>query len=306
MRVLVTWGSKLGGTAGIGEQIAHSLEEAGHDVLAVPVRDAPSPRGFDAVVVGGALYANRWRAAARHWVEHHARDLKAIPTWVFSSGPLDTSADDGQLDPPRDVRSLMTRIGAIDHMTFGGRLEKTAGGIAHAMAKEHAGDWRNPERIRAWVQEIARELPTARPRPAETLHGHSLHRLFEYGAYGWAICALTMGMLLGLTRLSFAIAVHLIVAPVVFALLARRYQSADGARAPLATAITWTAMVGLLDAVLVAGVVRRDVALLESFLGFWLPLALIFVASWAVGAVAAMLPVAAPVTRSDANRAARA
>jgi len=305
MRVLVTWGSKLGGTAGIGEMIAQTLEEAGHDVIAVPARDAPSPVGFDAVVVGGALYANRWRAAARHWVEHHARELRDIPTWMFSSGPLDTSADDGDLDPPRDVRSLMMRIGAVDHHTFGGRLEKDASGFpAHAMAAEHAGDWRNPERIRAWATEIARELPVARPRPAESLHGHTLTRLLEYGAYGWAVCALTLGILLPLTRPSFAVAVHLIVAPVVFALLARRYQSAYGARAPLPTALAWTAMVAVLHAGLVAAVVRPAIALLGNAFAYWVPLVLIFVASWAVGAVAAMLPL--PVTRSDENQAARA
>lgn len=305
MRVLVTWGSKLGGTAGIGEMIAHTLEEAGHDVVAAPASHAPSPEGFEAVVVGGALYANRWRASVRHWVEHHVRELRDVPTWVFSSGPLDTSADDGDLPPPREVRSLMRRIGAVDHRTFGGRLEKDVQGFPqHAMAAEHAGDWRNPERIQAWANEIARELPTIRPRPAEELHGHALSRLFEYGAYGWAVSALTLGILLPLTRPSFAIAVHLIVAPLVFALLARRYQSADGARAPLATAVIWTAMVGVLDAALVAAVVRPSIALLGSVAAYWLPLVLVFVASWAIGAVSAMLPV--PVTRSDASRAVRA
>lgn len=305
MRVLVTWGSKLGGTAGIGEMIAHTLEEAGHDVVAVPASHAPSPKDFDAAVVGGALYANRWRASARHWVERHVRELSDIPTWMFSSGPLDTSADDGDIPPPREIRSLMRRIGAVDHHTFGGRLEKDVQGFPQrAMAAEHAGDWRNPERIRAWATEISRELPTIRPRPAEVLHGHALSRLVEYGAYGWAVSALTLGILLPLTRPSFAIAVHLIVAPVVFAVLARRYQSADGARSPLVTAVTWTAMVGVLDASLVAAVVRPNIVLLGSAAAYWVPLALVFVASWAIGAVAAMLPV--PVTRSGATPAIRA
>ncbi len=305
MRVLVTWGSKLGGTAGIGEMIAHTLENAGHDVVAVPAHHAPSPRGFDGVVVGGALYANRWRASARHWVEHHIRELRSVPTWMFSSGPLDTSAEDGELEPPRDVRSLMRRIGAVDHRTFGGRLDKDVHGFPErAMAAEHAGDWRNPERIRAWASEIAGELPVAQPRPAETLHGHSLTRLFEYGAYGWAVCALVLGVLLPLTRSSFAITVHLIAAPVVFALLARRYQSVDGARAPLPAALTWTAMVGVLDAALVAAVVRPTIALLHSVAGYWVPLGLVFVASWALGAVSAMLPL--PITRSDETPAVRA
>jgi menaquinone-dependent protoporphyrinogen oxidase len=265
MRVLVTWDAKHDETAGIGDVIARTLEQAGHEVIEASVREAPPPSGFDAVVVGGALYANRWHASARHWVEHHLRELQAIPTWMFSSGPLDE-------DPPPDVRSLMRRIGAVDHCTFA-----------------------EPALAREWASEIASELPAMKPRPPEVLRGHTVMRLVEYGAYGWAICAVTFGVLLPLTRPTFAIVVHAIVAPVVFAMIARRYQAADGARAPLATAVVWTLMFGVLHAGLLSPVVRPELALVASWAAFWLPLALVFVAAWG----AALLP----VTRWDASRA---
>jgi hypothetical protein len=102
-------------------------------------------------------------------------------------------------------------------------------------------------------------------------------------------------VLLPLTRPTFAIVVHAIVAPVVFAMIARRYQAADGARAPLATAVAWTVMFGVLHAGLLSPVVRPEIALVASWAAFWLPLALVFVASWG----AALLP----VTRWDASRA---
>ena len=51
------------------------------------------------------------------------------------------------------------RIGAHGHVTFGGRLPADAKGFpASAMAKTHAGDWRDPERIRGWAAEVAMEL----------------------------------------------------------------------------------------------------------------------------------------------------
>jgi menaquinone-dependent protoporphyrinogen oxidase len=44
-------------------------------------------------------------------------------------------------------------------VTFGGRLPADAKGFpASAMAKTHAGDWRDPERIRGWAAEVAMEL----------------------------------------------------------------------------------------------------------------------------------------------------
>lgn len=293
MRVLITWGSKRGGTAGIGQIIAEELRERGHEAIAVPSDEAPPLHGFDAVIVGGALYANRWHRGARRFVERHARALRRVPVWLFSSGPLDDSAERGDLPPPRQVRALMDRIGAAGHVTFGGRLEATAEGVvAQAMAKEHAGDWRNPDRIRAWAGELAQALPAARPGPAFEPHGRSLARLAAYGAVGWALCAATLAVALLLARapVGLAIALHAVTAPLWLGMLARRYHRADGARAPLPTALAWTALKGLLDALLVASLVQRSFALLGSFTGFWLPLALAFLAAWAVGAIAAMLP----------------
>jgi menaquinone-dependent protoporphyrinogen oxidase len=255
MRVLVTWDANHADTATIGDVIARTLEHAGHEVIEVSVREAHAPAGYDAVIVGGALYANRWTASARHWVERHIRALRTIPTWMFSTG-----AGDG---PSRDVRSLMRRVGALDHCTLSGA-----------------------EPARAWAIEIVRALPAARPRPAEVLRGHAVMRLVEYGAYGWAICAAILAGLMPLTQPSFAIVVHAIAAFVGFALLARRYQSVDGARAPLATAVAWTAMFGILHAGLLSRVVRPELALVESVPAFWLPLVLVFVASWS----AALLP----------------
>jgi menaquinone-dependent protoporphyrinogen oxidase len=292
MRVLVTWGSKLGGTEGIAEVIVETLRAAGHEIVARDIRDAPSPKGFDAAIIGAAVYANRWVASARRYIEHHVRELRRIPTWLFSSGPLDASATGGTLDAPHEVRGLVLRIGALGHETFGGRLEPDAKGIiAHAMAKHRAGDWRDFDRVRAWASGIALQLPEARPRPATVLHGRAFSRVLEYGATGWAILAVLMLALLALTSQPFAVFAHLLLAPIVFGLLARRYQNADGARAPFATAVVWTVMVGLLDGLLLSGVVKQSIVLISSVAAFWMPLLLIFTASWAVGTVSAMFPI---------------
>lgn len=55
-----------------------------------------------------------------------------------------------------------TVVGARGEVTFGGFLAADAKGFpASAMAKNNAGDWRNPERIRAWVAEVHEELTGA-------------------------------------------------------------------------------------------------------------------------------------------------
>src|SRR5689334_10713228 len=115
MRVLVTWGSRLGGSAGIALVIADTLRARGFEVVEAAAAEAPPPRGFDAVILGGALYANRWHADARRYASRYARELRELPTWLFSSGPLDHSADMQELPPVRQVRAIMARIGALGH-----------------------------------------------------------------------------------------------------------------------------------------------------------------------------------------------
>ena len=164
MRILITWGSKRGGTEGIARMIGEALQQQGHRVDVLPPEKAARATGFDAVVVGGALYANRWHRAARRFVTRREKDLRSVPVWFFSSGPLDDSADRQIIPPTRQVEILMERVGAQGHVTFGGRLLPDARGFpASAMAKKRAGDWRRPDTIRSWANEIARALPTARP-----------------------------------------------------------------------------------------------------------------------------------------------
>lgn len=159
MKVLVAYGSKRDGTAGLAAMLAVDLRARGFSVDVEDAAADPSVDGYDAVVVGGALYAGRWHADARRFVKRNARELRRRPVFLFSSGPLDESAATGDVPPTRQVRKLMQRVGAEDHKTFGGRLDADASGFAaHAMAKDHAGDWRDAADVNHWAARIAARL----------------------------------------------------------------------------------------------------------------------------------------------------
>jgi menaquinone-dependent protoporphyrinogen oxidase len=158
MRVLITFGSKMGGTAGIAELVGQALTDAGFQADVRPVSKVDRIEAYDAVLVGGALYSGHWHREARRFVKRHAEALRARPVWLFSSGPLNGSAAEA-IPPVPLVQELLERVGARGHVTFGGRLPADAKGFpARAMAKTHAGDWRDPERIRGWAAEVAMEL----------------------------------------------------------------------------------------------------------------------------------------------------
>jgi len=291
MRILITWGSKLGGTEGIARVLGAALHDKGFDVDMVPARDVKGLETADAVIVGGALYANRWHRAARRFVSRQVPALRRVPVWFFSSGPLDDSADRGDLPPTKQVAVLMERVGARAHVTFGGRLAPDAKGFpAAAMAKEHSGDWRNPERIRAWAAELAVILPSARPGVAHDPPARALPRLFAHAFVGWAICAAVMGLLLATTTTGAAIAVHAVAAPAVFTAVAWHYFRRRGARDPLPTALVFAGVAASLDLVVIAGLVQRSLAMFSSIAGVWLPFLLIVLVTCTTGALMSTLP----------------
>ena len=129
MRVLVVYGSKRGGTAGLAEMIGDALVADGLTVDVRPAQQAGSPTGYDGVIVAGALYAFRWHRDARRFVRRNAAVLHGLPVWLVASGPLDATARAGELRPVRHVANLVERIGARGQVTFGGRLEPDAKGF---------------------------------------------------------------------------------------------------------------------------------------------------------------------------------
>ena len=164
MRVLVTYGSARGGTEGLAHMVADGLRDEGITVDVLPPGQVSKPGSYDAVVVGGALYATRWHRQARRFVRRHASELRQRPVFFFSSGPLDDSASRSVIPPVRQVKALMDRVGARDHMTFGGRLTPDATGFpASAMAKKNAGDWRDPAQVQQWAKSIAAQLAPGGP-----------------------------------------------------------------------------------------------------------------------------------------------
>lgn len=159
MSILVTYGSKRGGTQGLAQMVADGLREEGFTVEMLPPHQVTGLGGYEAVVVGGGLYAMRWHRAAKQFVKRHSGELRQRPTYFFSSGPLDDSAAKGDIAPVKGVRALMERVGARGHITFGGRLPADARGFpARAMAKKYAGDWRDAGQVREWVRRIAPEI----------------------------------------------------------------------------------------------------------------------------------------------------
>ncbi|WP_427924218.1 flavodoxin domain-containing protein [Streptomyces sp. cg40] len=158
--VLVTYGTTNGSTARIAEAVAEVLRKAGLTTDLLPAGSVLSVMPYDAVVLGGGLYAGRWHRDARRFLNRHGRQLAKRPVWLFSSGPLDASASERDIPPVFGVRRAMSRLDARGHVTFGGCLEDGAKGrIAQSIVRNgKGGDFRDFGAIEEWAGRIADEL----------------------------------------------------------------------------------------------------------------------------------------------------
>lgn len=163
MYVLVVYGSTRGGTAGLAHMVADACAVHG---IKTEVRRAGDVRDLskaDAVIVGGALYSNRWHPDAVAFVGRHRATLQRLPVWFFSSGPLDDSARSGALAPVPQVTTLAREIEIRGHMTFGGLLDKRPSGLFGKFAYGAEGDFRDRRHAAEWVERVATELKASPP-----------------------------------------------------------------------------------------------------------------------------------------------
>ena len=164
-RVLVAYATKHQSTREIAEGIAIPLREAGNDVECADAASA-SAKGYDAVVLGSAVYMGRWRKSARAFLDRERETLATVPFWIFSSGPAGADAADPVTEDrwlePRAVVERSTRLGVRGHIVFGGRLPVEPGNlIERAMvrgAPPESIDLRDWEEIERWSRGIAADL----------------------------------------------------------------------------------------------------------------------------------------------------
>jgi menaquinone-dependent protoporphyrinogen oxidase len=166
MKVLITAASKHGSTTEIAWAIRGHLVEEGLQTVVIHPDEITELVGYDAVIVGSAVYAGRWLKPAKELVERLRSELGDIPVWLFSSGPVG--------DPPVptdedavDVADVAAATGARDHRLFPGRIDMSTLGFAERALvralRVPAGDFRDWPAIGAWSKQIAAELQPADP-----------------------------------------------------------------------------------------------------------------------------------------------
>jgi menaquinone-dependent protoporphyrinogen oxidase len=162
MRVLVAAASRHGATAEIAGRIGARLGERGLSVEVKKVDDVDDVSGYDAFVLGSAVYFGKWLGEAIRFVEDHADEFAARPTWLFGSGSIVGDPPVG--DDPKAMRAslidkLTTSTRARELKLFGGKLDRSKLSGCEKLPRPNGartqGDWRDVEQVDAWATAIA-------------------------------------------------------------------------------------------------------------------------------------------------------
>lgn len=182
MKVLIVYASKYGSTDEVAAAVAETLTARGNRVDAHEAAGAPAPDGYDAVIVGSAVYVGSWLKPAARYVDSHAATLRARLVWLFGVGPL--GAEDPQpAGDPDQARTLVELVSAKAYVTLTGALDRSRLGLIDRMiaraVKAPDGDFRDWGAIRAFAHGIADALesddaaPIARPSAHEASVPHA-------------------------------------------------------------------------------------------------------------------------------------
>ena len=121
--------------------------------------------GYDAVVLGSAIYAGHWLEPATAFARRFAPTLSQRPVWLFSSGPVGDPRRklvQKMTADPVELPELLALTRAREHRIFAGKLVATGHGGAQRLSllicRGIEGDWRDWAAIERWAGEIADSL----------------------------------------------------------------------------------------------------------------------------------------------------
>ena len=167
--VLVAYATKYGSTQEVAEAVAATLRESGLTVAIQPAREVRTLQGYDAVVLGAALYMFRWHKDALGFLSKHRKALTERPVAVFALGPTHSPHDEKEWHDSRaQLGKELAKYAWLKPVAIeilGGKFDpkKLSFPWNKFAGKEPATDIRDWTAISAWAGSISNLLSRRAP-----------------------------------------------------------------------------------------------------------------------------------------------
>ncbi len=168
-KVLVTYASQSGSTAGIAQAIGKSLSEGGAQVDVLPMRSVKDLSPYQAVVAGSAIHGQKWLPEATDFIRDHQSELSSKPFAAFMacitlSMPNASQYMEGLKGWMSPVRNLVRPMsegyfaGRLDFSKLPFSLNVLAMRFVVLIGIWKEGDHRDWNAIRTWAESLRPQL----------------------------------------------------------------------------------------------------------------------------------------------------
>lgn len=168
-RILVTYASRTGTTAGVADAIAKVLADSNLQVDLLPMRQLKDLSVNQAVVAGSAIQAAQWLPEAVQFIQDNQAALQGMPAAIFSvcmtlAMPNGEKYRPGVMDWIQPVRQMANPFieglfaGALDLKQVPKMGDRLKFKISVAMGVWKEGDHRDWTAIRAWADSLITRL----------------------------------------------------------------------------------------------------------------------------------------------------
>jgi menaquinone-dependent protoporphyrinogen oxidase len=169
-KILVTYASRAGSTAGVAEAIGKTLVEHGAQVDVLPMKEVNDLSQYRAVVAGSAIRGAKWLPEAMQFMQMHQSALARKPFAAFMvcitlSMPNGEKYRSGLADWMQPVRALVRPAsegyfaGVLDFSKLPITPNILLMRLAVALGVFPLGDHRNWNAIRSWASNLVLLAP---------------------------------------------------------------------------------------------------------------------------------------------------
>jgi menaquinone-dependent protoporphyrinogen oxidase len=165
-KILVTYASQAGSTAGVAEAIGKTLAEGGAQVDVIPMKNVKDLSPYQAVVAGSPIHGQKWLPEAMQFLRDHQSELARKPFAAFMVCITLSMANAEQyraglkdwMQPIRDVVRPVSEgyfAGSLDFSKLPFSFNTLAMRFVVLIGVWKEGDHRDWNAIRAWATNLS-------------------------------------------------------------------------------------------------------------------------------------------------------
>jgi len=169
MKILVTYASRAGSTAGVAERIGKTLGKTGEDVVVIPMSEVTDIKDYDAIVAGSAIHAANWLPEAMEFIRKHQEVFLDKPcatfsvcmTMAMSKGEKYRAGIMEWLTPVRAITRTVSEgifAGALDIRTIKSASDRLKFRLSVLFGVWKTGDHRKWDKIESWASRLPDQL----------------------------------------------------------------------------------------------------------------------------------------------------